>query len=128
MTARQRKSSAKKRARRPAPARAARRARTRPARTTAPSLALQAACTVAEADSLKAALLPLLAEPRPVTFEVASLQRIDAAGLQLLAAFVRDRRTAGRRVEWRGRSPALEAAAGVLGLRYMLELAGEVER
>jgi ABC-type transporter Mla MlaB component len=89
------------------------------------SLLLAAACTVAEADALKAQLAARLQESEPVTIEVSALQRIDTAGLQLLAAFVRDRRTAGRVVAWRGQASALEAAAGLLGLRDMLELPGE---
>jgi phospholipid transport system transporter-binding protein len=80
---------------------------------------------VAEADWLKAALARLLREPRSVGLEVGSLQRIDTAAVQLLAAFVRDRRAAGLPFEWRGRAPALDAAAGLLGLRGMLELPAE---
>jgi phospholipid transport system transporter-binding protein len=91
-------------------------------------LALAADCTVAEADSLKAGLMRVLGDPRAVTLDVSGLQRIDTAALQLLAAFVRDRRTAGQRIEWRGRAPALDAAAGLLGLRSMLELPGEEGR
>ena len=60
--------------------------------------------------------------------DVSALQRIDTAGLQLLAAFVRDRRTAGRAVEWRGRAAALDSAASLLGLNDMLERAGEADR
>lgn len=78
-----------------------------------------------EAEDLKAGLLRLLDDSRAVVLDVSALQRIDTAGLQLLAAFVRDRRTAGYRVEWRGRAPALESAAGLLGLRRMLDLPGE---
>jgi phospholipid transport system transporter-binding protein len=85
-------------------------------------------CTVAEAESLKAELARRLAVAEPVIVDVSVLQRIDTAGLQLLAAFVRDRRTAGRSVQWRGRASALDAAAGLLGLNDMLELAGEVGR
>jgi ABC-type transporter Mla MlaB component len=92
------------------------------------SLALAAECTVAEADSLKAELARRLNEPAPVAVDVSALQRIDTAALQLLAAFVRDRRTAGRAVEWRGRAAALDSAAGLLGLSEMLELPGEVGR
>jgi ABC-type transporter Mla MlaB component len=88
------------------------------------SLALAAECTVAEADSLKADLMRLLVDSRAVSLDVSGLQRIDTAGLQLLAAFVRDRRTAGRQVKWLGQAPALEAAADLLGLRSMLELPG----
>jgi ABC-type transporter Mla MlaB component len=92
------------------------------------SLRLAAECAVAEADALKSELARRLQEPQPVTLDVSALQRIDTAGLQLLAAFVRDRRTAGRAVAWRGRAPALETAAGLLGLRDMLELQGEAAR
>ncbi|HET9107185.1 MAG TPA: STAS domain-containing protein [Steroidobacteraceae bacterium] len=93
----------------------------------APSaLALAAECTLAQADALQAELARRLDEPQRVIVDVSALQRIDTAGLQLLAAFVQDRRTAGRAVEWRGRAAALDAAAGLLGLRGMLELAGEV--
>ncbi len=89
------------------------------------SLLLAAECTVAEAEALKSELGRRLQESTPVTLDVSALQRIDTAGLQLLAAFVRDRRTAGRAVAWRGRACALETAAGLLGLRAMLELPGE---
>lgn len=92
------------------------------------SLILAAECTVAEADALKSELARRLDEPETVTVDVTALQRIDTAGLQLLAAFVRDRRTAGRTIAWRGRAAALEAAAGLLGLERMLELPGEAGR
>ena len=92
------------------------------------SLALAAECTVAEADALKSELMRRLDEPEPVTVDVSALQRIDTAGLQLLAAFVRDRRTAGRAVAWRGRASALDSAAGLLGLYDMLELPREAGR
>ena len=92
------------------------------------SLTLAAECTVAEAESLKSELARRLDEAGPVTVDVSALQRIDTAGLQLLAAFVRDRRTAGRVVEWRGSADALAGAAGLLGLTDMLELSREVGR
>jgi ABC-type transporter Mla MlaB component len=92
------------------------------------SLTLAAECTVAQADSLRSQLARRLDESGAVTVDVSAVQRIDTAGLQLLAAFVRDRRTAGRAVEWRGRASALDAAAGLLGLRDMLELPAEAGR
>lgn len=85
-------------------------------------LALAAECTVAGAEALQAGLSRLLEEPRPVTLDVTAMQRVDTAGLQLLAAFVRDRRIAGRSVEWRGQAPALQAAASLLGVCGLLEL------
>jgi ABC-type transporter Mla MlaB component len=132
----------KKRGARPQPAKRAA-ARTRPAVTRGKaasakrieshvrddgSLTLAAECTVAEADALKSQLARRLDEPGTVTMDVTALQRIDTAGLQLLAAFVRDRRTAGRTVLWRGHAAALQAAAGLLGLNSMLELPGEAGR
>lgn len=114
------------------------RTRTRPAKRGKPgrrarslkdkSLILAAECTVADADALKAELARRVGDSTPVTVDVSALQRIDTAGLQLLAAFVRDRRTAGRAVTWRGRATALEAAAGLLGLYAMLELPREAAR
>jgi phospholipid transport system transporter-binding protein len=92
------------------------------------SLILASECTVAEADALKSELARRLDEPEAVTVDVTALQRIDTAGLQLLAAFVRDRRTAGRTFAWRGRAAALEAAAVLLGLDSVLELPGEAGR
>ncbi|HVS75885.1 MAG TPA: STAS domain-containing protein [Steroidobacteraceae bacterium] len=90
------------------------------------SLALAAECTAAEADALKSDLSRRLDDPQPVTVDVSALERVDTAGLQLLAAFVRDRRVAGRAVRWRGRATPLGTAARLLGLNDMLELPGEV--
>jgi phospholipid transport system transporter-binding protein len=140
MKTRKQQTLAKRRARAAATKRGAARSRPAARRQAAPqpsfespsdgggALTLGAECTVAEADSLKAELVRRLSAPAPVTVDVGALQRIDTAGLQLLAAFVRDRRTAGRAVIWRGRASALDAAAGLLGLNDMLELAGEVGR
>jgi anti-anti-sigma regulatory factor len=130
MTTRKPKTPVRKRSRRPAP-RAARRlaaaahGKVARAHSGAAAISLGAECTLAQADSLKRALLRLLEEPRPVAVQVGALQRVDTAGLQLLAAFVRDRRTAGRQVAWHGRAPALDAAAALLGLHGMLGLAAE---
>ena len=88
-------------------------------------MTLVAECTAAAADSLKSDLARRLDEREAVVVDVSALQRIDTAGLQLLAAFVRDRRVAGRTVQWRGRAAALDTAAALLGLSAMLELPGE---
>jgi ABC-type transporter Mla MlaB component len=77
---------------------------------------------VAEAVSLKDRLAALLEEPQPVTLDVAALQRIDTAGLQVLAAFVRERADNGRAVEWQGTVPVLTTAAQLLGLTSVLKL------
>jgi ABC-type transporter Mla MlaB component len=124
MTTRKQQTPAKKRSRsRPAKRRAAKPAAGR-GRSDG-SLLLTAECTIAQADALKAQLKRRLQESQSVTLDVSALQRIDTAGLQLLAAFVRDRRTAGRTVTWRGQASALTTGAGILGLRDMLELPRE---
>jgi phospholipid transport system transporter-binding protein len=85
-------------------------------------LTLAAECMVSEATSLKERLAALLDEPQPVTLDVAALQRIDTAGLQVIVAFVRERAGAGRAVEWQGTAPVLATAAQLLGLTSLLNL------
>jgi anti-anti-sigma regulatory factor len=58
----------------------------------------------------------------PVELHAAGLDRIDAAGLQLLLAFVHAARTRGLKREWRSVSPALSASGELLGLSGALEL------
>lgn len=89
------------------------------------ALALEPDCTLAEAEPLQRALTALLEQPRTVTLDAGAVQRIDTAALQLLAAFVRDRRLAGRTTEWRATDQTVEPAARLLGIDGMLGLAGE---
>lgn len=83
---------------------------------------MAAECTVADAGSLKTGLAKLFDTADAVTLDVSALQRIDTAGLQVIAAFVRDRESQGRQVLWRGEAPALTAAAQLLGLNALLKL------
>jgi ABC-type transporter Mla MlaB component len=84
--------------------------------------ALSASCTVTESAALKSALLEILPEPTPVTLDVARLQRIDTAGMQLIVAFVRERESHGLRVEWRSMAPTFTSAAHLLGVASLLQL------
>lgn len=59
---------------------------------------------------------------KSVVLEAGALQRVDAAGLQLLAAFVRTAQARGVLVEWRSPAPVLCAAARHLGLGTILRL------
>ncbi len=86
------------------------------------ALILQAECTLAESSSLKSALCALLPNTATVTLDAAAVERIDTATLQMLAAFVRDRRLAGGAIEWRSASTALRDAARLLGMDSMLLL------
>jgi ABC-type transporter Mla MlaB component len=84
--------------------------------------AVAAECTVADASTLKAGLGKLLDDSGVVTLDISAVQRIDTAGLQVIATFVRERESQGRQVEWRGNAPALTAAAKLLGLSAFLKL------
>src|SRR3569833_4598224 len=88
-------------------ARASRRGRTARASSGAvtehkPAFAVAAECTVADAGSLKTGLAKLLNEPGTVTLDISAVQRVDTAGLQVIATFVRERASHGRQVQWRG--------------------------
>jgi anti-anti-sigma regulatory factor len=84
--------------------------------------AVHAECTIADASSLKTSLTKLLDEPGVVTLDIGAVRRIDTAGLQVIATFVRERESHGRQVQWRGSAPALSAAAQLLGLGALLKL------
>jgi anti-anti-sigma regulatory factor len=84
--------------------------------------ALSADCTVAESAALKSGLLEILREPVSVTLDIASVQRIDTAGMQLIAAFVRERESLGLQIQWRGAAPAFTSAARLLGVASVLRL------
>ncbi|HZO22131.1 MAG TPA: STAS domain-containing protein [Steroidobacteraceae bacterium] len=79
-------------------------------------------CTISETTALKEGLGRLLAEARPVTLEIAGLERVDTAAMQLIAAFVQHRERQGLAIEWHGSSPALSSAARLLGLAGLLKL------
>ena len=106
------------------PVRPSRSARTR-TRSRSPArgvLALFAECTVAQSAALRSELQHLLERPSPVTLDIAAVQRIDTAGMQLIAAFVRQRQSQNRQVKWRGAAPAFASAARLLGLAPVLSL------
>jgi ABC-type transporter Mla MlaB component len=86
------------------------------------AFAIAAECTVADAGALKSGLAKLLEEDSTVTLDIGAVQRIDTAGLQVIATFVRERESQGRQVQWRGDAPALAAAAKLLGLSTILKL------
>jgi len=86
------------------------------------SFAVAAECTVADASSLKTGLSKLLEESGIVTLDIGAVQRIDTAGLQVIATFIRERESHGRQVQWRGHAPAVTAAAKLLGLAALLKL------
>ncbi len=86
------------------------------------ALVLRPECMLSDAAALKQRLCALLPHEGTVTLDAGAVERIDTAALQLLAAFIRDRRLAGRPVEWRAVSDVLSCAARVLGMDVMLSL------
>jgi len=88
----------------------------------APVLVVASSCTVKDAAEFKIALCACVDSPQCVVLEVGSIERIDTAVLQLLCAFVRDRRARGLKVLWRGSSSALLEAAELLDIKPLLGL------
>lgn len=89
----------------------------------APStLTLPAHCTIHEASSLRSLLLPLLAAAETVRVDTEALEQIDAAGIQVLAAFLRSLRREGAGVIWQSQSPVLADAVKRLGAEACFEL------
>jgi ABC-type transporter Mla MlaB component len=78
--------------------------------------ALAADCTIAQAMAIKAQLAKVVSRPAAVTLDLSCIRRIDTAGFQVLAAFVRERRAAGHDVQFHGASDAFSVTANLLGL------------
>lgn len=87
--------------------------------------AFPAECTIAQAADVKTQLESLLGKPASVTLDLDGIRRIDTAGLQVLIAFIRERRSAGREVECAGASAEFLATAEVLGLRALFSRVGD---
>ena len=113
--ARTRAGSASKRSAAPRKAKAAARKPTAIA-AKAQSAALAADCTIAQAAAIKAKLARALASASPVTLDLSEVRRIDTAGLQVLATFIRERRSAGREVQCEGATESFLLTAQLLGL------------
>jgi anti-anti-sigma regulatory factor len=77
---------------------------------------------IERASDLKEQLLAQLESGRSVVLDGAQVERVHGAGLQLLAAFVREREEAGRKTRIDAPSPALVDAARVLALTTALGL------
>ncbi|MEJ1961942.1 MAG: STAS domain-containing protein [Gammaproteobacteria bacterium] len=84
------------------------------------ALVLPGECGVASAAKLRDALLKRLNDGASVKLDASAVQRVDSAALQVLAAFARDRRTAGRAIEWIGVTETLAEAVGLLSLTEVL--------
>jgi ABC-type transporter Mla MlaB component len=86
-------------------------------------LMLPADCVIGSVPELRTALVSRVSSETAVTLDAAKVERIDTASLQLLAAFVRERRAAGLAFEWAGVPDAVTEAAALLNLTTHLGLA-----
>lgn len=72
---------------------------------------------------MKAALLDSLGVEDAVSMDAHAVERIDTAGAQVLAAFVRERAAQARTVQWLGLSETFLEAVRLLGLNSTLNIA-----
>ena len=85
-------------------------------------LRLPPQCTIREATQLLGQLMLRLEHSAPVYIDAAKVERIDTAALQLLVAFLSDRRARRRAVVWLECSEGLMRAAAALSLTADLAL------
>jgi ABC-type transporter Mla MlaB component len=97
------------------------RSETAPVRHNKP-LRLPAELSVDGIAALKAQLDEVIDEPKKVVLDASEVERIHTAALQLFCLFCRDRRAAEREVEFARPSPALRAAASLLGASTLLQI------
>lgn len=83
-------------------------------------LSLQSDLGIECVAELQALLQPHLEDAAPVSLAADHVERVHAAGLQMLHAFVRDRAAQGRQTAITHASPTLATAARQLGLATCL--------
>jgi ABC-type transporter Mla MlaB component len=86
-------------------------------------VSLPAECVIASATALRDVLIERVGDAGTVQIDASSVQRIDTASLQVMAAFVRERRNDGLSFEWLGVPACLTEAATLLDLTNALGLA-----
>ena len=93
-----------------------------PKRKTVQPVSLPSECVIACAADLRTALLKRVSDSGNVQLDASAVQRVDTASLQVLAAFVRDRRAGSLPLEWLGVPACLLEAATLLDLTNALGL------
>jgi anti-anti-sigma regulatory factor len=88
--------------------------------------ALGAECTIEHAPELQKQLSKVLADRACVTLDFSAVKRCDTAGMQVLAAFIRERREAGRDIELASMSENFLATVKLLGLSALFTPAAAV--
>ena len=82
---------------------------------------LGTACTIQEAEAVRAHLRAQAALPGPYEIDGGSVEMVDTAGVQLIVAFALDCLEKGTPYKWAGRSATLDAAIELLGVGPLLE-------
>ena len=90
-----------------------------------PVQSLGADCTIEHAPALHKQLGKVLENRACVTLDFSQVKRCDTAGLQVLVAFIRERREAGRPVQLQGVQDNFVSTASLLGLSALFAQAGD---
>lgn len=77
------------------------------------------------APALQAELAQRLEQAEPVQINASEVRRVHTAALQLFCLFCRDRREAGRAVEFLMPSESLRQAAALLGASTLLQISAQ---
>lgn len=86
------------------------------------AIALEPELGIESAARLHAQLAPAIDQKRQVVLDAASVSRLHAASMQVLVAFVRERRDAGRKTRFNDPTAELRQAANALGVGTILGL------
>ena len=89
-----------------------------------PLIDLASSLTIAEVSSLKKTILDLFRSASGVTLDGSEIEQVDGAGIQLLAAVMKEAGERQIEIRWSGASQQLRSAATQLGLDELLGLAG----
>jgi len=87
-------------------------------------LDLESSLTISEAACLQRLMLNLFESASVVTLDGSGVEQVDGAGVQLLAAFMKEAAERQVEVRWSGVSDRLWSAATQLGLAEVLDLKG----
>jgi ABC-type transporter Mla MlaB component len=86
------------------------------------TISLAADLSIEQAPALQAELAQRLEQREPVQIDGSEVRRVHTAAMQLFCLFCRDRREAGRGVEFLKPSESLRQAAALLGASTLLQI------
>ena len=78
---------------------------------------------ISHARSLYDRLGKLLTRKSPIVFDASAVERIDTAGIQLLAAFCHTAKVRGLTIKWEAPSTVIQQAVQTLGMHEHLGMA-----